>query len=213
MLTRSRHFVRRGLVEARTGWTAATGDLLSSFEARRAPVGHWQFDEGSFTLYGLGGHWAIDPGYSCAACGSSGPAGSPLAPTHASHATGHNVVVIDDSKFTQHGSSLGFTGTTIDGFLDAPGFSWAHADLRYAVFLTNRQLDAPLRVTVTGLPPGVSGRLRVLTAASPWSRNSVADPGALRFRDQPATADTRGVSVVDIPPHTAGALQLGGGTR
>ena len=94
-----------------------------TFEARRDGIGHFQFDLGAFTLYGAGGQWAIDPGYSCVACGDTNEAG---------YASAHNVVLVDGSQFTQSTNSRYHTGTTIDRFEYAPNLSLAHADLRYA---------------------------------------------------------------------------------
>ena len=89
----------------------------------RDGIGHFQFDLGAFTLYGAGGQWAIDPGYSCVACADTNEAG---------YASAHNVILVDGSQFTQATNSRYFTGTTIDDFVDAPTLSLAHADLRYA---------------------------------------------------------------------------------
>jgi hypothetical protein len=119
----TQHFVNRGLVDARTGFANGTADIVSSFEARRNGTSHFQYDLGNFTLYGGGGHWAVDPGYSCVGCGSTAEAG---------YATAHNVVVVDGKKDTQYVWSRYFTGTTIDDYVNAPGLSYAHADLRYA---------------------------------------------------------------------------------
>ncbi len=117
------HHATRGLIDARTGFANGVNDVVSTFEARRDGIGHFQFDLGAFTLYGAGGQWAIDPGYSCVACGDSNEAG---------YASAHNVVLVDGSQFTQATNSRYFTGTTIDEFVDAPNLSLAHADLRYA---------------------------------------------------------------------------------
>jgi hypothetical protein len=119
----TQHFTNRGLVDARTGFANGKNEVVSSFEARRNGTSHFQYDLGNFTLYGGGGHWAIDPGYSCVGCGSTSEAG---------YATDHNVVVIDGAKETQYVWSRYFTGTTIDDYLSGPGLSFAHADLRYA---------------------------------------------------------------------------------
>lgn len=74
------------------------------------------------------------------------------------------------------------------------------------VFLANRLLDRAQRVTVTGLPAGASGRLRLLVGDGPFARNSVDDPSALGFRDVAVAVDDRGQAEVELPPHTAGAL-------
>ena len=79
---RSIHHEQRGLVDARTGFAGGRDEVLSTFEAHRDGIGHFQFDNGQFTLYGLGGQWAIDPGYACLACGDTNDAG---------YATAHNV--------------------------------------------------------------------------------------------------------------------------
>lgn len=118
-----RHYPERGLVDARTGWSNGTQDVVTTFEARRNGTSHFQYDLGNFTLYGGGAHWAIDPGYSCVGCGRTEEAG---------YATAHNVVVIDGKKDTQYVWSRYFNGTTIDDTVETPNVSLAHADLRYA---------------------------------------------------------------------------------
>ena len=117
------HHLSRGLVDARTGFASGANDVVSTFEARRDGIGHFQFDLGAFTLYGAGGQWAIDPGYSCVACGDTNEAG---------YASAHNVILVDGSQFTQATNSRYYTGQTIDDFVNAPTLSLAHADLRYA---------------------------------------------------------------------------------
>lgn len=120
------HHSERGLVDARTGFKEETGEVVSTFEARRNGIAHFQYDLGNFTLYGEGGRWAVDPGFDCVACKDDGI-------SHlGGYADQHNVVVIDNNRRTQASSSRYHFGTTIDRFLDAPNLSLAHADLRYA---------------------------------------------------------------------------------
>jgi hypothetical protein len=122
------HHAERGLVDARTGFARGTGEVISTFEARRNGIAHFQYDLGNFTLYGEGGRWAIDPGFDCVACKDDGV-------THlAGYADEHNVVVIDGAQRTQVPDSRYsmVNGTTIDSFVNAPNLSLAHADLRYA---------------------------------------------------------------------------------
>lgn len=118
----SQHFVEQGLVDSRTGFDGAQRDLVSTFSARRKAFGHYQFDLGSFTLYGAGANWAVDSSYSCVVCGKTADSG---------YAPGHNVVLIDGNKFTQSAADIRTSATTIDGHVSTPTFAWAHADLRY----------------------------------------------------------------------------------
>jgi alpha-N-arabinofuranosidase len=75
-----------------------------------------------------------------------------------------------------------------------------------AVFLVNRYLDQPLAVDLTfqgiELPP--SGRLRQLTAESPFARNTFEQPDRLRIQDRPASS----VSRLELPPHSVSVLVL-----
>ena len=85
----------RGLVDARTGFARGLHETVSTFEAKRNGIAHFQYDIGNFTLYGEGGRWAIDPGFDCVACKDDGI-------THlAGYADYHNVVVIDGAQRTQ----------------------------------------------------------------------------------------------------------------
>lgn len=121
----SEHHAERGLVDARTGFAGGAQEVVSTFEARRDGRAHYQYDLGGFTLYGYGGRWGIDPGYSCLACNDTNAAG---------YATAHNVVVIDGNKFTQAHNSRwnNDANTPIDRYVNAPNLSLARADLRYA---------------------------------------------------------------------------------
>lgn len=76
------------------------------------------------------------------------------------------------------------------------------------VFLANRSLDTPLRVTVSGLPAGGAGRLRHLDGDGPFARNSEDRPDAIRWRERRVDADRTGRCSVELPPHTAGALEM-----
>ncbi|HUQ39851.1 MAG TPA: Ig-like domain-containing protein [Acidimicrobiales bacterium] len=139
------HHAKRGLVDARTGFSGGTHEAVSTFEARRDGWPHYQYDLGGFTLYGEGGRWAIDPGYSCVACKKSRDQMNAVERAQdedGAYATFHNVVVIDNDTYTQkHGSRFNIVNDrsteaddlkTIDSFVDAPNLSLAHADLRYA---------------------------------------------------------------------------------
>jgi hypothetical protein len=129
------HYGQRGLVDARTGYAQGSGEVISTFEALRDGRGHFQYDAGNFTIYGMGGRFAIDPGYACVACGQDLDEGYP---------TAHNVVVVDGARATQTTYSRYWRGTTIDSFVNAPSLSLAHADLRYAYSADpNAQFDAP----------------------------------------------------------------------
>lgn len=118
----SMHYAQNGLVDARTGFDRGSNEVISTFTARRNGIGHFQLDAGSFTIYGEGVNWAIDPGYSCIGCGDNSPNGYPIA---------HNEIVIDDGD-TQDINSRYYTGTTIDSFINAQNFSLSHANLNYA---------------------------------------------------------------------------------
>jgi hypothetical protein len=129
------HYVQRGLVDARTGFARGADEVITTFEALRDGRGHFQYDAGNFTIYGKGGRFAIDPGYACVACGQD--------PDEA-YATAHNVVVVDGQRATQSANLRYWRGPTIDGFVNAPNLSLAHADLRYAYSADpNVQLDPP----------------------------------------------------------------------
>lgn len=73
------------------------------------------------------------------------------------------------------------------------------------VFLANRRFDQPVSVRVTGLPAGAAGRFRYLHG-EPFAVNDVDRPDAIGFRDRAVTVDDRGHAVLELPPHTAGAL-------
>lgn len=122
------HSSERGLVDARTGFARGQHETVSTFEAHRNGIAHFQYDVGNFTLYGEGGRWAIDPGFDCVACKDDGV-------THlAGYADYHNVVLVDGAQRTQSVDSRYsmVRGVTIDQFQNAPNLSLAHADTRYA---------------------------------------------------------------------------------
>lgn len=79
-----------------------------------------------------------------------------------------------------------------------------------AVFLANRRLDGATHVTLTGLPRGARGRLRHLWSAGgdPFARNDETDPTAVGFRDVAIDVDDRGRATVELPPHTAGVVEV-----
>ncbi|MGI9100711.1 MAG: hypothetical protein ACR2H2_19865 [Solirubrobacteraceae bacterium] len=129
------HYAQRGLVDARTGFARGGDEVISTFEALRDGRGHFQYDAGNFTIYGMGGHFAIDPGNACVACGQD---------LDEAYATAHNVVVVDGARATQSPNLRYWRGTTIDGFVNAPNLSLSHADLRYAYSADpNARLDPP----------------------------------------------------------------------
>jgi hypothetical protein len=76
------------------------------------------------------------------------------------------------------------------------------------VFLSNRLLSEPLTVAVAGLPAAATGRLRWLSADSPWSRNDEGRPDAVGFRQCAVETNRAGVATVEIPPHTVAALAV-----
>ncbi len=117
------HYAQRGLVDARTGFARGGEEVISTFEALRDGRGHFQYDAGNFTIYGMGGRFAIDPGYACVSCGND---------LDEAYATAHNVVVVDGARATQSTNMRYWRGTTIDSFVNAANLSLAHADLRYA---------------------------------------------------------------------------------
>jgi hypothetical protein len=117
------HYAQRGLVDARTGFARGADELISTLEALRDGRGHFQYDAGNFTIYGMGGRFAIDPGYACVSCGND---------LDEAYATAHNVVVVDGARATQSPNLRYWRGTTIDGFVNTANLSLAHADLRYA---------------------------------------------------------------------------------
>jgi hypothetical protein len=115
--------VSRGLVDARTGFDKGTDEAVSTFEAHRDGTAHFQYDVGSFTLYGKGGRFAVDPGTSCVACGNNDDMG---------YAVGHNVILVDGKKDTQYRFLRYYFGPTINSYFDAPTFTLTRADTRYA---------------------------------------------------------------------------------
>ncbi len=117
------HYVQRGLVDARTGFSRGEHEVVSTFEAHRDGEAHFQYDVGNFTLYGEGGRFAIDPGTSCVGCGNTDDAG---------YAIAHNVVLVDNAKDTQYRFLRYWKGPTVDRFTNTDAFSLTRADLRYA---------------------------------------------------------------------------------
>lgn len=76
------------------------------------------------------------------------------------------------------------------------------------VFLTNRDLERSIEVTVRELPRAESALLTMVEADSPWSENTVDDPDAIRLRQR--TCEVRdGVCVVTLPPCTTSVLEIG----
>jgi alpha-N-arabinofuranosidase len=75
-----------------------------------------------------------------------------------------------------------------------------------AVFLVNRYLDQPVAVDLTfeGMQPPSSGKLRELTADSPFARNDFEYPDQLRVRERPVSSVAR----LELPPHSVSALVL-----
>lgn len=136
------HHVKRGLMDARTGFSGGENEVISTFEAHRDGEAHFQYDVGNFTLYGEGGRFAIDPGTSCVACGNNDDAGFAIA---------HNVIVVDNKKETQYRFLRYFTGTTIDSFVNTGTLSLTHADLRYAYSFESPIAD---RDHIFGRSPG-----------------------------------------------------------
>ncbi|HRI89889.1 MAG TPA: heparinase II/III family protein, partial [Candidatus Hydrogenedentes bacterium] len=114
-LPQVRHFEGRGLVIARTGWTA--NDLMFSIEAgpfhRKI---HNQADKGAFTLYGYGQRWAIDSGY-----------GNTQAIDGAAQTVAHNAVLIDGKGQALSGAGLGTDGSIL-AFEDSTHRTYVHAD-------------------------------------------------------------------------------------
>jgi alpha-N-arabinofuranosidase len=76
------------------------------------------------------------------------------------------------------------------------------------VFLTNRDLEGPIEVTVRGLTQEGSALLTTVEADSPWAKNTVEDPDAIRLhRKNYEVRD--GVCHLKLPPCTAAALEVG----
>ncbi len=116
----SAHFPERGLVVFRTGWDAA--DLMFSVEAGEYfPVIHDQADKGHFTLYGLGGWWAIDSGY-----------GNNREPEGKAQTVAHNCVLVDGRGQALTGASWGTDGAILDyRATDRVGYALADATAAY----------------------------------------------------------------------------------
>lgn len=113
------HFRGRGLCVWRTGWNSS--DVMFSIEAGPfAPVTHNQADKGHFTLYGLGHHWATDPGYA----NENGPKGR-------GQAMAHSQVLIDGAGQARSGAGCGTNGT-IERYTNDSRYGYALADLTEA---------------------------------------------------------------------------------
>jgi alpha-N-arabinofuranosidase len=76
------------------------------------------------------------------------------------------------------------------------------------VFLTNRDLERPLRVTVRHGAGDGDAVLRTIEGDGPWSRNTVDDPDRVHVAER-RVAVKDGASVVELPPCTTGALLAG----
>ncbi|MHB8508557.1 MAG: alpha-L-arabinofuranosidase C-terminal domain-containing protein [Candidatus Dormibacteria bacterium] len=74
------------------------------------------------------------------------------------------------------------------------------------VFVTNAHFTEAAEVKVSGLPAGGAGRFRLVTGDGPYSRNEIDAPNALHFSESAVTVDGAGHCVVEVPPHTVGAL-------
>ncbi len=75
-----------------------------------------------------------------------------------------------------------------------------------ALFLVNRYMDEPLRVSLSfeGMAAPARGRLRQLAADSPFARNSFEHPDRLRIQELPLPS----VSQIELPPHSVSAIVL-----
>jgi alpha-L-arabinofuranosidase len=77
------------------------------------------------------------------------------------------------------------------------------------VYLTNRSISESITVALSGITPAsVDARFRYVTAESPYSRNTVDCPNAIRIAELPV-AVRDGRAEVIVPPCTAGALLAG----
>lgn len=95
------HFVGRGLCVFRTGWRK--GEVMFSIESGPFyPITHNQADKGHFTLYGLGGRWAIDSGY-----------GNNREPGGRDQTVAHNCVLIDGEGQALSGAGAGTNGKVV----------------------------------------------------------------------------------------------------
>ncbi|HVE75565.1 MAG TPA: alpha-L-arabinofuranosidase C-terminal domain-containing protein [Actinomycetota bacterium] len=74
------------------------------------------------------------------------------------------------------------------------------------VFIANRKLDEPAKVTVIGLPPDRPGRFQYVWGPDTFSVNSAAHPETLGIREFPIDTDSSGRAIFQVPPHTCGAL-------
>lgn len=168
------HYEQRGLVDARTGFSHGDRQVVSTFEALRDGSGHFQHDRGNVTVYGYGGRWAVDPGYSCVACGSNADEG---------FAKAHNVVIVDDNRATQSNDARWWKGTTIDSFVNAPHMSLAHADLGYAYGFASQYAGRDHLFT------RVPGRPVIVAMADQLQRDKDPSPADHRYTWQMLTND------------------------
>jgi len=109
------HFVGRGLVIFRTGWTRQ--DAMFAIESGKYyPGTHNQADKGHFTLYAYGGRWAIDSGY-----------GNNQQPEGKAQTVAHNCVLIDGRGQAISGAGAGTDGK-IAVYQSGPQFGYVLAD-------------------------------------------------------------------------------------
>ena len=109
------HFVGRGLCVFRTGWRKS--DVMFSVEAGPFyPITHNQADKGHFTLYGLGGRWAIDSGY-----------GNNRKPGGRDQTVAHNCVLIDGEGQALSGAGAGTNGKIL-AYEDSARYGYALCD-------------------------------------------------------------------------------------
>lgn len=77
------------------------------------------------------------------------------------------------------------------------------------IYLTNRSLRETITVSLSGIAPlDVNAKFRYVTADSPYTRNTLDAPNAVRIAELPVTVKG-GRAEVTIPPCTAGALIAG----
>jgi hypothetical protein len=109
--------------------------------------------------------------------------------------TGDTFFVTEIAKSDREAATLDAVATT-----DGGGVS---------VFLINRALDEPARVALSGLPPLIDrGTFRFVTSESPWDKNSIDSPDAVRMAELPIVIDA-GRAAVTIPACTSGVLIAG----
>jgi hypothetical protein len=204
------HYAQRGLVDARTGFAGGADEVVSTFEALRDGRGHFQYDAGNFTIYGMGGRFAIDPGYACVACDRF---------IEEAYPTAHNVVVIDGHRATQTLYSRYWRRTTIDGFVDAAHLSLAHANLRYAYSdRPGERLDPPyagrdhLFTRAPGRPVIVAVADQLQRDRSPTSPHAYTWQMLTDGRNRVETAGSAFTITAPNGATLAGRAAAGGGT-